>query len=149
MFWCRCVLSCMPSPPIATGPAAHILRVMQGRYLSIICWDGKLHCLDSSCCHAGGPLVCWLLNQLLISWLHVPCFMCMHNVCSRLGGHASGAYDLQALGDIEVIEARACLTCPWHYSKISLETGEHQPQEGRRHSASRLAALRQLPRLCR
>eukprot|EP00891_Asterochloris_glomerata_P001834 jgi/Astpho2/1834/Aster-x1045 len=33
-------------------------------------------------------------------------------------------HNLQALGDIEVIEARACLTCPWHYSKISLETGE-------------------------
>ena len=68
----------MPSTAIATGSAAHFLQLLQGRYLSIICWDGKLHCLDSSCCHAGGPLVSRLLNQLLISWLHVPCMHMPH-----------------------------------------------------------------------
>ena len=136
----------MPSPAIAHWlTAAHLLQMMQGRYLSIVCWDGKLHCLDSSCCHAGGPLVSCFFNQLLIS--HAPC--AMHTVCSRFRRHASGTFDLQALGDIEVIEARACLTCPWHYSKISLETGEQQAQEGSRHPTFRLAALRHPPRLCR
>ena len=87
MSWFRCVLSCIPLLPLPTGTAAHFLHMMQGRYLSIICWDGKLHCLDSSCSHAGGPLVSWLLNQLLNSWLRTS----MLNAHSARGGrHASG-----------------------------------------------------------
>jgi hypothetical protein len=31
---------------------------------------------------------------------------------------------LQALGDIEEIDGRHCLVCPWHYSRVTLDTGE-------------------------
>jgi len=43
-----------------------------------------LHCIDSICFHAGGPL---------------------------------------ALGDIEDVDGNACLTCPWHFYKVSITDG--------------------------
>ena len=131
---CHCPLAhCSTSPPNDAGSIPFYCLLGRQAALSglqlLPCW--------------GTPG--WFLNPLLIS--HAPC--AMHTVCSRFGRHASGTFDLQALGDIEVIEARACLRCPWHYSKISLETGEQQAQEGSRHPTFRLAALRHPPRLCR
>ncbi len=55
------------------------------RFVSILRVGGRLHCLDSTCYHAGGPL---------------------------------GA------GDIEEVDGRACVSCPWHAYKVTLDTGE-------------------------
>ena len=46
---------------------------------------GRLHCIDSICYHAAGPL---------------------------------------GLGDIEDIEDRPAIICPWHMYRVTLDTGE-------------------------
>ncbi|KAK9819959.1 hypothetical protein WJX72_004468 [[Myrmecia] bisecta] len=58
---------------------------VEGRYVSLVRSKQTLHCIDSVCFHAGGPLT---------------------------------------LGDIENLEGRSCLVCPWHYYKIAMDTGE-------------------------
>lgn len=67
------------------NPEGRLHARVNGRYISVIQHDGELHCLDSVCFHAGGPL---------------------------------------ALGDIEELEGKPCLVCPWHFYHISLRDGE-------------------------
>jgi nitrite reductase/ring-hydroxylating ferredoxin subunit len=55
------------------------------RFVSVIRHGGVLYCLDSTCYHAGGPLLA---------------------------------------GDIEDVDGRACVSCPWHAYKVTLDTGE-------------------------
>ena len=68
------------------NPEGRVHARVNGRYISVIRYgDGELHCLDSVCFHAGGPL---------------------------------------ALGDIEELEGKPCLVCPWHFYHVSIRDGE-------------------------
>ena len=66
-------------------PTTRLHVRVNGRYVSVIKYLDALHCIDSVCFHAGGPL---------------------------------------ALGDIEELEGRPCLVCPWHFYHVSLRDGE-------------------------
>lgn len=35
----------------------------------------------------------------------------------------------QGIGDIEDVNGRACIVCPWHYYKIDVETGDKYYQQ--------------------
>ena len=46
---------------------------MQGRYVTVLKHEGKLHCLDSVCFHAGGPLALGDVEELPSG---EPCLRC-------------------------------------------------------------------------
>ena len=58
---------------------------VHNRFVPVFNLNGKLHCLDAVCYHAGGPLT---------------------------------------VGDIEEIDGKACVRCPWHNYCVTVETGE-------------------------
>ena len=51
---CRLLLA-RPHPSEEPGVTAY---VSAGRYVTVYNHQGRLHCLDSVCYHAGGPQVC-------------------------------------------------------------------------------------------
>jgi nitrite reductase/ring-hydroxylating ferredoxin subunit len=79
----------------------------QGRYVTLLRLEGKVYCIDSVCFHAGGPLV----------GSHIPylgsCSVLQSRVLTCTLQRAA-----QGVGDIEEVNGRACLVCPWHYYKV-------------------------------
>ena len=59
--------------------------------------------------HLGGRHIT-LLN-------HAGEVYCLDSLCYHAGGPL-------AIGDIEEVDGRACLSCPWHLYKVTLDTGE-------------------------
>lgn len=59
---------------------------------------------------------------------------CLDSVCHHAGGPL-------VLGDIEEVDGKACLVCPWHFYHVSIVTGEKYYQraspgeDGRLHAA--------------
>ena len=54
------------APPAAVSPTngARLHVTVRGRYVTVLRWDGALHCLDSVCYHAGGPLTAGDVEEL-------------------------------------------------------------------------------------
>ena len=54
------------APPGAVSAAngARLHCTVRGRYVTILRWGGALHCLDSVCYHAGGPLTAGDIEEL-------------------------------------------------------------------------------------
>ena len=73
------------SSAVREGARLHLTLGDEGRNVTVLRHQGKLHCFDSVCYHAGGPL---------------------------------GA------GDIEDVDGKTCISCPWHTYKVTLDTGE-------------------------
>lgn len=54
-------------------PTLRVGTHMQGRYVTVLKHEGKLHCLDSVCFHAGGPLALGDVEELPSG---EPCLRC-------------------------------------------------------------------------
>jgi nitrite reductase/ring-hydroxylating ferredoxin subunit len=49
---------------VAPHNGARLHCCVKGRYISLLRWGGALHCLDSVCYHAGGPLTAGEIEEL-------------------------------------------------------------------------------------
>lgn len=109
----------------------------QGRYVTVVRRNGQLYAIDSVCFHAGGPLVRSARPRSssrnapnTAPFATVPRALRKHypsRACSRareaVRGRGTEMYGyvcdcVQGLGDIEEVNGRACLVCPWHYYKV-------------------------------
>jgi nitrite reductase/ring-hydroxylating ferredoxin subunit len=90
-------------PAVAPITYPRAQPVLQGRYISVLRIKGRLTCIDSICFHAGGPLVS--------TSAAADCQRPQH--CGAMPIADLLVPPVQTLGDIEDIEGKSCLICPW------------------------------------
>ena len=74
---------------------------MEERWLALILHNGRVHCVDATCYHMGGPLL-------------------TSDIEDFMGVDVSSLYYCASTDFLPP----QCMVCPWHRYTISLETGE-------------------------
>ncbi|GFH07333.1 rieske domain-containing protein [Haematococcus lacustris] len=74
---------------------------------------------DSGALPEGGRLQLKLMGRYITVLRLQGKALCIDAVCFHAGGPLG-------IGDIEEVNGRACLVCPWHYYKIDIESGRLQ-----------------------
>ncbi|KAL6763417.1 Rieske [2Fe-2S] iron-sulfur domain-containing protein [Haematococcus lacustris] len=77
---------------------------------------------DSGALPEGGRLQLKLMGRYITVLRLQGKVLCIDAVCFHAGGPLG-------IGDIEEVNGRACLVCPWHYYKIDIESGDKYYQK--------------------